>query len=1482
MTTKLKNIFISFGLLALFFINNFSRPVHAYDPQDFVTRWKTDVTGATEPTKITLNFQKVNGTAYYQVSWKCDNNYETIFDAKYTYDYGIAGTYDICIKSPLTPLAFYAPGLASDEKTKLLEIKQWGNIKWSSFNTAFASMTNMKLTATDIPDLSAVTDMSSAFENTNFTGNESMNGWNTSNVVNMNRLFRNSTKFNSPIGNWNTSNVTNMAEMFYLASTFNQDITNWNLENVTTTSNMFYRALKFNNGAAAGTSNRPLTWKTGNVKNLSGMFRAAVSFNQPIGSWNTINVTNMERVFDGASVFNQALSNWNTSQVTTMLAMFQNAYVFNQNLNHFNTANVKDMNSMFWSATKFNQDISSWNIGNVKTFRNLLENTSFTMENYEKLLNKWSLQTVQSNVLLGAQGLHYCTAKDARDALTNNSGWKISDAGQNCPPHSLTLSKTTVNEHSTEVGYVSAIDDEASAITYTLVSGEGSQDNPKFVLDLNDGHLFFLEEPDFENPAGSADATNLNKYTIRVRAIDNIGLYSDQVFIITVKDIDDVAPIIQITPPASKVAKGPIQTTFRVSDRFSIASVKLDNSSVAAADIEHMTCIPIKNTSSTGFPYENSHEEPTAETHLEIECTLNVLTSGSLILKATDKAGYSSTAEEPGYVIDTLGPTFTIANLDIASSGVDNPTVFFKADDPTGVTKYEIYFNNQSGIGTSVTIPYDSHADFQSYSAHLDPDEDSHVIEIIAYDTTGNTTSRRITFPPVITINAPTIISNEPINDTTVKITTSNPDHHIIGIGFTGGASVGASITQCKDQNGHVVTGPSYNSPVTCEISGIQKTGMLEVYATETNGGKWTQEGKNLQKYFHDESAPNIIISAPTKAQNNHITDVTITITDNVDLFTTGISIHPDTTADIENNQLLCDTDDNDKSIVNCTLTITGSGDLVIEAIDKAGNSAAKTESNFIIDQTPPIVTIDDNLPKVNSDNQLNYILSGGCTTGDSNVIVTIGSQPHSTMCMKGERWNLPLNLSIYPDGPISLEVQQTDIVGHSSTATTTLQKDTVPLAVAINPANNQSNPTNVTPIKFTITFSKPINETTFTADDIIVTGSTVQKKLRKITNTTYELEINNITNGNIVTVHIPAGVITDLAGNSNLISNSTDNSVTYNPTASNSSDNNSNSHSDAHSPECHDQSPGKTPPVIYSAIAKNAHSILLSFRPADKPVEKYILQYGTKSGSYPYGSQNLGVNSSDSMTYAVNLLVPNTTYYFRLKAANGCATGDWSNEISATTKSLLGFNQLQTVSLDMTTLDSDTSSSSSLPSDCQSYVTKSGDTLWSIAKQLLGNGSQFQQIIDQNSDEYPTLKKNLLQPGWTLKINCSSIGNKDESSLESGSGLKVQVKVVDTKNNPIENAKVTIHSKVQEAWTNSEGIAEFNQVEPGDHKVIIDHDNYQGEQNINLSDNPEIKIHRLDIVVKKQKFNFSPWLILPVVIILLFLIYRRKREEGR
>ncbi len=99
--------------------------------------------------------------------------------------------------------------------------------------------------------------------------------------------------------------------------------------------------------------------------------------------------------------------------------------------------------------------------------------------------------------------------------------------------------------------------------------------------------------------------------------------------------------------------------------------------------------------------------------------------------------------------------------------------------------------------------------------------------------------------------------------------------------------------------------------------------------------------------------------------------------------------------------------------------------------------------------------------------------------------------------------------------------------------------------------------------------------------------------------------------------------------------------------------------------PGCGAEAPaGK--PWLYGAIPQSNTSILLYFTDADGPIDSYFLEYGTASGVYQYGSQNIG--GRGTRTYLVQGLTPNKTYYFRVRAGNGCATGQWSNELAAET----------------------------------------------------------------------------------------------------------------------------------------------------------------------------------------------------------------------
>ncbi|KUJ59173.1 hypothetical protein AR687_24510, partial [Flavobacteriaceae bacterium CRH] len=425
---------------------NFTIQGTGYTP--FITTWKTDNTGTSNSTSITI---PTTGTGYnYDVDWNNDGTYDDFgLTGNITHDYGTAGTYTVVIRGDFPRIYFNNGG----DKLKILDIQQWGSIAFKSMNNAFLACANLNSTATDLPNLTAVTDMSGMFKAcTTLNSPTNINLWNVSNVTNMYTLFDNTPAFNQNIGSWNVSKVTDMSLMFRFATIFNQDISSWNVSNVTNMSDMFNEAKAFNQNINSWNVSKVTdmsymfqkttvfnqnigSWDVSKVTNMHFMFSDATAFNGNIGSWNVSNVIDMGGMFRKVLAFNQNISSWNVSKVTSMINMFNEATAFNQNINSWDVSKVTDMSGMFSGSTAFNQILSVWGtkLKSTVNLSNMLDNSGLDIANYDATLIGFNSGTVTGRTL-GAAGLKYCAAAADRANLvkstaTGGKGWTITDAG---------------------------------------------------------------------------------------------------------------------------------------------------------------------------------------------------------------------------------------------------------------------------------------------------------------------------------------------------------------------------------------------------------------------------------------------------------------------------------------------------------------------------------------------------------------------------------------------------------------------------------------------------------------------------------------------------------------------------------------------------------------------------------------------------------------------------------------------------------------------------------------------------------------------------------------------------------------------------------------------------------------------------------------------------------------------------------------------
>ncbi len=392
--------------------------------------------------------------------------------------------------------------------------------------------------------------------------------------------------------------------------------------------------------------------------------------------------------------------------------------------------------------------------------------------------------------------------------------------------------------------------------------------------------------------------------------------------------IDIEAPLVIISAPTKLLNTSISDTTIIVTDNLWVDAANISVGTGSSAAYSSLSC--------------------TQSGALQVNCSISVDDSGTLVINAVDWAGNVGGDSEMGYVIDTIAPN--VPSISVNTDGiysVDSPFVTFSALDNVAVDYFTLTYNSNDtlswSIGSGVTIdPATS-----GFILNLDPDEFLHIVTVTVYDSAGNSSSSTIQFPPSVTFNAPTTLSWGIISDSTVTI--NNPSGNDISNISLMANTTNATLGVCTGSGSDMTT--PYATPVTCVINNITGSGTITV--SWDDASIWAT-GMNSQSYIIDNAPATIVITAPTKLSWTGITNTSIEIIDDNGILAGNVVIWWTTTSITSNFSCI----QTNVSTVDCIVQIDSSWNLNISATDNAWNISSASENNYIIDVTAPIITL--------------------------------------------------------------------------------------------------------------------------------------------------------------------------------------------------------------------------------------------------------------------------------------------------------------------------------------------------------------------------------------------------------------------------------------------------------------------------------------------------------------------------------------------
>ncbi|CAB9498251.1 unknown protein [Seminavis robusta] len=193
-----------------------------------------------------------------------------------------------------------------------------------------------------------------------------LNGWDTKQVTNLDTTFGDGS-FNGAVDQWDTSNVIEMGRMFQGNGLFSGDLSRWATGKVTGMKSMMQGNRK--------TMEDLVAWDVSKVHDFWGTF-ASSGITANIGGWDVGNGKVFKETFDHARGFNIDISRWDTKNMETAEYMFR-ATPFNQPIGAWDTSKLYSTIAMF-ANTPFDQDLCNWDVRRVLYAQEMFVDSAMT------------------------------------------------------------------------------------------------------------------------------------------------------------------------------------------------------------------------------------------------------------------------------------------------------------------------------------------------------------------------------------------------------------------------------------------------------------------------------------------------------------------------------------------------------------------------------------------------------------------------------------------------------------------------------------------------------------------------------------------------------------------------------------------------------------------------------------------------------------------------------------------------------------------------------------------------------------------------------------------------------------------------------------------------------------------------------------------------------------------------------------------------